>query len=70
MNYRMQQQANRRDVITCFDRVAKLDYVKDKWISLDLIRRARQFQAMCQLRGIFLENFSGISLVRLNHERS
>ena len=43
MNHRTQKQANFRSVNTYFDRVAKLDYVKDKWISLDpiiqLIRR-------------------------------
>ena len=37
MNHRTQKQANFRSVNTYFDRVAKLDYVKDKWISLDLI---------------------------------
>ena len=34
------------------------------------LRVARQLQAMCQLRGIFFENFAGISLDGLNHERT
>ena len=34
------------------------------------LRDARLLQVMCQLRGIFFENFGEISLDGLNHERT
>ena len=60
MNYRMQQQAKSRTVLSCFDQVAKL-------------RLRERFAALCAQCAScvnFFENFAEVSLVRLIHERS
>ena len=64
MNYRMQQQAKSRTVLSCFDQVAKLR-LRERFAAL-----CAQCASTSTVVSTFFENFAEVSLDRLNHERT
>ena len=64
MNYRMQQQAKSRTVLSCFDQVAKLR-LRERFAAL-----CAQCASTSTVVSIFSENFAEVSLDRLNNNNN